>query len=50
MERRDDGQSFENWKERTVACKIPTTFNDTRGTGYGHFVPAPAEALKKRKP
>lgn len=49
MERRDDGQSFENWKERTVACKIPTTFNDTRGTGYGHFVPAPAEALKKRK-
>lgn len=49
MERRDDGQSFENWKERTIACTIPTTFNDTRGTGYGHFVPAPAEALKKRK-
>lgn len=50
MERRDDVTGpVETWKERTVACLIPDSFDDIRGTGYGHFVPAPAEALKKRK-
>lgn len=49
MERRDDGSHVETWKDRGIACTIPTEFNDTRGTGYGHHIPEPIEALKKRK-
>ena len=48
MERRDDGTKHETWKERTIACTIPDTFNDQRATGVGHYVPAPIEALKGR--
>jgi dihydropyrimidine dehydrogenase (NAD+) subunit PreA len=47
MERRDDGTEEETWKERTEQNKIPTTFNDTLAGGLGHFVPTPADAVKK---
>ena len=49
MERRDDGIQHETWKERGIACNIPTTFNDERGGGVGHYIPAPSEALKKNE-
>ncbi len=47
MERRDDGKEHVTWKERTNADDIPTTFNDKRAGGLGHWVPEPLEALKK---
>ena len=49
MERRDDGQQFENWKDYMVQGKAPSEFNDPKGGGVGHYVPEPAEALKKRR-
>lgn len=49
MEKRDDGTQHETWEERTLAGTIPTTFNDDRAGGKGHYVPSPADALKHRK-
>ncbi len=50
MEKRDDGTEHVTWEERTANGTIPTTFNDERAGGIGHFVPAVADALKfKRK-
>lgn len=49
MERRDDGQKFENWKDYIIQGKAPSEFNDPKGGGVGHYVPEPAEALKKRR-
>ena len=49
MERRDDGTQHETWKEKLENGTAPTTFNDQRGGGVGHFVPTPADALKKKK-
>ena len=49
MVQRDDGTQSVTWDERTQAGTIPTTFNDERAGGNGHFVPTVADALKFRK-
>jgi len=49
MERRDDGKEVVTWSDKTANGTIPTTFNDQRAGGVGHYVPEPADALKKRK-
>ncbi len=49
MERKDDGKKHVTWKERTEAGTIPTTFDDERGGGVGHYIPSPADALKKKE-
>lgn len=48
MEKVDDGTQHETWEGRTAAGTVPTTFNDQRAGGVGHYVPAPTDALKKR--
>jgi dihydropyrimidine dehydrogenase (NAD+) subunit PreA len=48
MVRRDDGSVNETWKQRAEAGNVPTTFNDERAGGIHHWVPAPADALKKK--
>ncbi len=47
MERRDDGQQHISWEDRTLAGDIPASFNDERAGGIHHWVPEPAEAIKK---
>ncbi len=47
MVRKDDGQQHETWKEYMANGKAPTSFNDDRAGGKGHWVPEPAAALKK---
>ncbi len=49
MVRKDDGTQHETWKERGEAGNTPTTFNDQRGGGVGHYIPSPADALKKKE-
>lgn len=49
MVQRDDGTQSVTWEERTEAGTIPTTFNDERAGGNGHFVPTVQDALKFRK-
>ena len=46
MVRRDDGSQDENWKSYLANDKAPTTFNDDRAGGKGHWVPEPKSALK----
>lgn len=48
MVRKDDGSEVVTWKERGEASTAPTTFNDEKAGGIGHYVPEPKEALKKR--
>ncbi|HOY06296.1 MAG TPA: NAD-dependent dihydropyrimidine dehydrogenase subunit PreA [Saprospiraceae bacterium] len=36
------------WEELTEAGEIPNSFNDPRAGGNGHYVPEPAEALRKK--
>lgn len=50
MVRTDDGSEKISWKERTQNGTAPNSFNDERAGGVGHFVPEPADALKKKKP
>ncbi len=47
MVRRDDGSKDESWKNYMEADKAPTTFNDDRAGGKGHWVPEPRSALNK---
>jgi dihydropyrimidine dehydrogenase (NAD+) subunit PreA len=47
MEKRDDGKQHVTWAELTDEDKVPTTFNDERAGGNGHYVPEPLEGLKK---
>ncbi|MFT4535213.1 MAG: dihydropyrimidine dehydrogenase (NAD+) subunit PreA [Saprospiraceae bacterium] len=49
MEQRDDGTQHLSWNDRSLADSIPTTFNDDRAGGKGHFVPTVDDALKHRK-
>ncbi|NNC94056.1 MAG: NAD-dependent dihydropyrimidine dehydrogenase subunit PreA [Chitinophagales bacterium] len=49
MERRDDGKLDVSWDDLTQKGEIPTTFDDDRAGGKGHFVPKPEEALKRKK-
>ncbi len=48
MEKVDDGTQHETWEDRTLACTIPTTFDDERAGGREHYVPAPTDAFKKK--
>ncbi len=48
MERRDSGDEHITWKQRSENDDVPTTFNDDRAGGKGHYVPAPTDALKKK--
>lgn len=50
MVKKDDGTEHVTWAERTAAGDIPTTFNDQRAGGVGHYVPEPIKALKNGKP
>jgi dihydropyrimidine dehydrogenase (NAD+) subunit PreA len=47
MIKTDDVTEHITWNERTLNDDIPTTFNDYRAGGKGHFVPKPTDALKK---
>ena len=47
MIRKDDGSKNESWKDYMATDKAPTTFNDDRAGGKGHWVPDPKSALKK---
>lgn len=49
MEKRDDGKEFLSWEQRVAAGTAPTTFDDPRAGGNGHFVPSVSDALKHRK-
>lgn len=49
MERRDDGKVEITWAERMDNDDVPTTFNDPRAGGLGHYVPEPTLALKKNR-
>lgn len=49
MERRDDGKVEVTWAERMDNDDVPTTFNDPRAGGLGHYVPEPTLALKKNR-
>jgi dihydropyrimidine dehydrogenase (NAD+) subunit PreA len=50
MERRDDAtKTRETWSDYNANDKAPTTFNDQRGGGVGHWVPTPADAAAKAK-
>ena len=49
MVKRDDGTESLTWNERTLNDDIPTTFDDDRAGGKGHFVPTPTDALKHKK-
>lgn len=48
MVRTDDGSEQLSWQERTQNGTAPNSFNDERAGGVGHWVPEPADALKKK--
>lgn len=48
MVRRDIGEEEISWQERTEKGDIPTTFNDEKAGGQGHFVPDPKKAIEYR--
>lgn len=50
MVRKDDGRLTETWHDRVAKGHIPTTFNDELAGGIGHWIPEPAEALKRKRP
>ena len=49
MVKTDDGTERITWAERTAEGSIPTSFNDDRAGGLGHYVPEPSLALKNGK-
>ena len=49
MEQRDDGSQQLSWAQKTEANAVPTSFDDDRAGGKGHFVPTVEDALKHRK-
>ncbi len=49
MVKRDDGTQHVTWNEKTIAGEVPTSFDDDRAGGKGHFVPTVQDALKHRK-
>ncbi len=49
MVRKDSGDLQENWTDYVHTGKAPDTFNDNRAGGLGHWVPEPAEALKRKR-
>jgi dihydropyrimidine dehydrogenase (NAD+) subunit PreA len=49
MESFGDGKEHETWNELTESDRIPTTWNDDRAGGKGHWVPEPIDALKTQR-
>lgn len=49
MEQRDDGKQHLTWDDKSNSNAIPTSFDDDRAGGKGHFVPTVKDALKFRK-
>ena len=49
MVRKDDGLKDSSWSDRSLTDDVPTSFNDERAGGNGHYVPQPSDALKHRK-
>lgn len=47
MVQTDSGTQFKSWQDKMDENSVPTTFNDQRGGGVGHYVPKPSDALKK---
>ncbi len=47
MLRKDDGSHIRTWHDRMAEGDVPTTFNDPKGGGVGHYVPKPTDALKR---
>ncbi|NND71293.1 MAG: NAD-dependent dihydropyrimidine dehydrogenase subunit PreA [Rhodothermales bacterium] len=47
MVRRDDAESVTTWSDRVAAGTAPTSFNDQRGGGVGHYVPEPSKGIGK---
>jgi dihydropyrimidine dehydrogenase (NAD+) subunit PreA len=47
MVQTDNGTQFKSWQDKMDENSVPTTFNDQRGGGVGHYVPKPSDALKK---
>ena len=43
-----EDKTHESWTDRVENGKAPETFNDDRAGGKHHWVPAPADALKKK--
>ncbi|MEM7104030.1 MAG: NAD-dependent dihydropyrimidine dehydrogenase subunit PreA [Bacteroidota bacterium] len=48
MVRKDDASKHETWKDYLNNDKAPTSFNDDRAGGVGHWIPDPKSALKKK--
>ena len=48
MVRKDKGDEELSWQERTDIGDIPTTFDDEKAGGHGHFVPEPKKAIEYR--
>lgn len=48
MRRTDDGKKVETWHQRTQKGTIPTSWNDKRAGGVGHWIPKPGDALKTK--
>ncbi|MEZ4774044.1 MAG: NAD-dependent dihydropyrimidine dehydrogenase subunit PreA [Bacteroidia bacterium] len=46
MQRRDDLPT-KTWKDRVASGDIPVSFDDPKGGGVGHHIPAPEEGLGK---
>lgn len=49
MVKKDDGKQNVTWHERSLANDVPSSFNDPRAGGNGHYVPEPIEALKAKR-
>ncbi len=47
MVRKDDGKQHETWEDYMANGKAPTSFDDDRAGGKGHWVPEPTAALRK---
>ncbi|CAA6799581.1 MAG: Dihydropyrimidine dehydrogenase [NADP+] (EC [uncultured Aureispira sp.] len=47
MVQTDNGTQFKSWQDKMDENSVPTTFNDQRGGGVGHYVPKVSDALKK---
>ncbi|MBU2996667.1 NAD-dependent dihydropyrimidine dehydrogenase subunit PreA [Cellulophaga baltica] len=48
MVRTDDGKENVTWQQLTDKDEIPSTFNDKRAGGNGHYVPEPSKALRSK--
>jgi len=49
MVKKENGKDEISWNELYNNNDAPTTFNDDRAGGKGHFIPKPTDALKRKK-